>query len=643
MKILRELTKIGIFCFLSVVIIIIALYTHAYLSEPIKLTTIGTYSLYDKNEDLVYQGSAQSKWVTLDEISSYMKDAVISVEDKNFYNHNGFDYLRIIKAMFTNIKNGHITEGASTISQQYVKNAYLEFDQTWSRKIKEALMTLNLEVHYDKDTILEAYLNTINYGQGCYGIYDAAHYYFNKEPIDLTLEQCLILAGIPKNPTNYNPVNNYENAIKRAKIVALTMYKNNKISENDYASLFKDNIPIYASYSDNDLKTLMYYQQAVKQELEEIPGISDELIHSGNLKVYTTLDLDMQRYLEEGVDKNITDDKLQTAGVIINPHDGSVMALSGGRDYKLSEYNRALYSKRQVGSTMKPFLYYTALANNMTSSSTFLSQETTFNLGEGQTYSPKNYGNVYGNKEITMAAAIAYSDNIYAVKTNLFLGVDELINTAKLCGIEANLKPVASLALGTSEINLIDFARGYTTFASGGYRRNIHFITKVENEQGDILYEYEPDYDLVLNPNYVYILNELLTSPVKSAFIDYNVPTGINVAAKLTRKYAVKTGTTDTDYWVVGYNPDILMVSWAGYDDNSALPVALGLEVKNAWVDTIESFNPKESPWYEMPDNVVGMPLNAVDGTPTTDSSKMNMFYYLRGSEPAYNIEVVEK
>lgn len=642
LKIIKKLTKVGIFSFLSLVVIIIALYTNAYLSEPIKLSSIGTYSLYDKNEELIYQGSAKSKWVSLDDISDYMIDAVISVEDKNFYNHNGFDYLRIIKAMLTNIKNGHITEGGSTISQQYVKNAYLEFDQTWSRKIKEALMTLNLEVHYEKDEILEAYLNTINYGQGCYGIYDAAHYYFNKEPKDLNLEECLILAGIPKSPSNYNPVSNYDKSIKRAKIVALMMVKNNKLTQDEYNDLFKSDIDIYASYSEKDLKTLMYYQQAVKKELEEISDITEEQIYSGNLKVYTTLDFDLQKAMEDSIENNITDDNIQTAGIAINPKDGSVLALSGGRDYKLSQYNRALYSKRQVGSTMKPFLYYSALANNMTSSSTFLSQETTFNLGDGNTYSPKNYGDVYGNKEITMAAAIAYSDNIYAVKTNLFLGVDELIKTAKLCGIKEELNPVASLALGTSEINLIDYATGYTTLASGGYQRNIHFVTKVEDENGNILYEYEPDYDLVLNPNYVYILNELLTSPVKSAFIDYNVPTGINVASKLSRKYAVKTGTTDTDYWVVGYNPNILMITWAGYDDNSGLPLSTGLEAKNAWVEAVESYMPDDNSWYEMPDNVVGMPLNAVDGLPTSDSNKVNMFYYFKGSEPDYDIATVD-
>lgn len=643
MKAIKILTKIGLFIFLSAVVIMIAFYTHAYLSEPIKLNTIGTYSLYDKNEELIYQGNTKSKWVSLENISPHLIQAVLSVEDKNFYNHGGFDYLRIIKAMAKNIKNGHITEGASTISQQYVKNAYLEFDQTWSRKIKEALMTLNLEVHYEKDEILEAYLNTINYGQGCYGIYDAAHYYFNKDPRELTLEECLILAGIPKSPSNYNPVNHYDNSIKRAKIVALTMYNNNLITKDEYEKLFQDKINIYAAYSENDLKTLMYYQEAVKKELEGIQGITDEQIYSGNLKVYTALDLDLQRAMEESIDNNISDDTIQNASIIINPKDGSVMALTGGRDYKLSQYNRALYSKRQVGSTMKPFLYYAALVNNMTSSSTFLSQETTFNLDGGSTYSPKNYGDVYANKEITMAAAIAYSDNIYAVKTNLFLGVDELIKTAKLCGINEELKPVASLALGTSEINLIDFATGYTTLASGGYKRNIHFVTKVEDENGNVLYEYEPDYDLVLNPNYVYILNELLTSPVKSAFIDYNVPTGINVASKLSKKYAVKTGTTDTDYWVVGYNPDILMVSWTGYDDNSGLALNTGLEAKNAWVETIESFVTEEDSWYEMPDNVVGMPLSAVEGVPTSDTNKMNMFYYLRGSEPSYNIEVTKK
>lgn len=285
---------------------------------------------------------------------------------------------------------------------------------------------------------------------------------------------------------------------------------------------------------------------------------------------------------------------------------------------------------------MKPFLYYAALNNGMTSSSTFLSQYTTFNLDGGKTYSPKNYANIYGNKNITMAAAIAYSDNIYAVKTNLFLGTQELIKVAKLCGINEELKDVASLALGTSEINLLDFATGYTTLASGGYKKKLHIIERIEDKEGNLLYKNKEESDLVLNPNYVYILNELLTSPTSSAFIDYNNPTAINIASKLSQKYALKTGTTDTDYWVVGYNKNMLMVSWTGYDDNSNFQVSLSTGAKTIWVNTMEKLKDGADNWYEMPQNVVGIPLDAVDGTPTSNSAKVNMFYYLRGTEPDY-------
>ena len=214
MHIFRKLYKITLFIFLSIIIIIIGLYSYAYFSKPIVLNSYHTFELYDKNNNIFYEGTNQNKWSKIDKISNNLKNAVISVEDKNFYEHNGFDYLRIFKAFIKNIKNKMIVEGGSTISQQYIKNAFLDFNKTWSRKIKEALMTLNLEVHYSKDEILEAYLNTINYGLGNFGITNAASFYFNKKVSDLTLEESLILAGIPKNPSNYNPVSNYEKSIQ---------------------------------------------------------------------------------------------------------------------------------------------------------------------------------------------------------------------------------------------------------------------------------------------------------------------------------------------------------------------------------------------------------------------------------------------
>lgn len=644
MHILRKIYKITLFIFLSIIIIIIGLYSYAYFSKPIVLNSYHTFELYDKNNNIFYEGTNQNKWSNIDKISNNLKNAVISVEDKNFYEHNGFDYLRIFKAFIKNIKSKMIVEGGSTISQQYIKNAFLDFNKTWSRKIKEALMTLNLEVHYSKDEILEAYLNTINYGLGNFGITNAASFYFNKKVSDLTLEESLILAGIPKNPSNYNPVSNYEKSIQRAKVVALSMLNNGYLTENEYNNLFKNKIDIYGKKDNNNLQMISYYEDAVYNELKNTLGFNEENINFGNLRIYTGLDLEVQKKLEEEIINNISDEKLQVASVIVTPETGEVLALTGGMNYNKSEYNRALKSKRQVGSTMKPFLYYGALDSGMTSSSTFLSQYTTFSLSNGKTYSPKNFANLYANKEITMSAAIAYSDNIYAVKTNLFLGVDKLIETAKICGIKEKLSNVTSLALGTSELNILDFTNGYNTFATGGYKRNIFFIKKIEDKNGNILYEHQYENNLVLNPNYVYILNEMLTSTTNSSFIDYNTPTALNIASKLKGKYAFKTGTTDTDYWAVGYNKDILMVIWTGYDDNSNIELKVGNEVKNIWANVVTHLQSDEkNSWYEMPNNVIGLPLDSISGKPTNDSNHMTMFYYIKGSEPEYNINSYKK
>lgn len=624
-----------LFGFISFIVIIIGLYTYAYLSPKLDLKTSGSLYLYDNNNELIYQGSRNNEWANIEDISEYLINATIAVEDKNFYKHHGFDYLRIIKAMYLNIKSGNIVQGASTISQQYIKNLYLDFDQTWERKIEEAFLTLELEVHYDKDEILEGYLNTINYGQGNMGIVNAASYYFNKKPSELTLEEAIILAGISKNPSAYNPVSDYDACIKRAKIVAEAMLNNNYIDEETYNGLFQEKVEIYGQNKTNNLQMLMYYQDAVLDELASIPGIPESLIDAGGLKIYTTLDMNIQRNMEENILANKPDDEIQVASIIVDPNTGAIKALTGGMNYATSEYNRATESIRQVGSTMKPFLYYAALENNMTMSSTFSSEPTTFNLSNGKTYSPANASDLYAGKEITMAAALALSDNIYAVKTNLFLGVDAMIDVARRTGITADLDEVASLPLGTSEINLIDFATGYTTFASGGYKKDLYFIEKIEDMNGNILYEHKEKNTLVLNPNYTYILNEMMNTTSNAAFVDYTTPTALNIAAKFTNKYAIKTGSTNTDFWIVGYNKDALVMTWMGYDDNKTITSKIRTNSKNAWADTIEFvLKDVETSWYETPKNVVAIPLDAITGEVTNDSNKAALYYYVKGSEP---------
>ena len=633
---MKKLIKLLFIPIILVIIGIIGLKIIAYFSPVLDIKTTGQYFIYDNKGDVIYQGSGTNKWVSLNDISPYLIDAIISVEDKNFYKHNGFDYLRILKTLFNNIKNKSIIGGASTISQQYIKNLYLDFDKTWERKIEEAWLTMKLESHYSKDEILEGYLNTINFGQGNYGIENASLYYFNKSAKDLTLEEAIMLAGIPKSPSNYNPVTSYENSINRAMVVLKAMVNNNKL--NNTNDLFKENINIYGERSNSDYKNIMYYQDAVRKEFDSF-NIPKALIEMGGIKIYTSLDKDAQKSLEDAVEKNTKDSDLQSAAMMIDPHTGNIIALIGGNNYSKSQYNRATSALRQVGSTMKPILYYAALENGMTSASTFLSKETTFVFSDNKSYSPKNYNQKYANKDITMAAAISYSDNIYAVKTHLFLGEDTLVNTAKRMGIKKELQEIPSLPLGTDELSMIDFANAYTTLASLGFKRNLSFITKVEDMKGNILYEKKYSNEQVLNSNYVYILNELLTSTYNKAFKDYNSPTILSLASRISRKYAMKSGSTSTDCWMIGYNSDILTMVWNGYDDNKEVDAKDGNISKNIWVDATESYlEDKDTEWYSTPENVIGIPLNAITGEDNPTKDNMFIFYFIKGSEDVIDI-----
>lgn len=635
MKKLNVLYKIILFSSICFTVILTSLYLYAYFSPKITLNSANAIFLYDNKNNLVFQTTNNNNWVTIDNISDNVKNATISIEDKNFYNHQGFDYLRIMKAMYLNIKNRSIVQGASTISQQYVKNLYLDFNKTWKRKFEEAVLTLKLELHYNKDEILEGYLNTINYGQGNYGIENASKYYFNKSAKDLSLEEATMLAGIPRSPENNNPVSNYDNCLKRAKIVAKSMLDNNYITEEEYNNLFKNPIEIYGKKETNNMLTLMYYHDAVLNELNSIKTIPKSLIKSGGIKIYTSLDVNTQKTMDESIAKNAADENIQIASIVVNPKTGGIMALAGGTNYAKSQYNRVIQSKRQVGSTIKPFLYYTALENNMTESSTFKSEKTSFVFSENKTYSPKNYSNKYANKDITMAAALAYSDNIYAVKTHLFLGEEQLVTTMKEAGLKEELEPIPSLALGAKEINMLDYAESYTTLANYGTHEKLYFIEKVEDINGNILYQRKDESEEVLNKDSVFIVNEMMTNTYSSNFIDYLSPTVIYLNSKITKKYALKSGTTESDYWIVGYNPDVLMMVWAGNDMNENVNSSYSKKIKNIWCDTVEDYTKdKENSWYEMSNNIVGVPLNPITGQKNTENGKTSIFYFKKGSEP---------
>ena len=626
---------IGIIFFF--VIIYFGIYLYARVQPKLPITGANGYHLYDINGDTYTASSEES--ISLKDISKHLINATISIEDKNFYKHQGFDYLRILKAMFVNIKSGETLQGASTITQQYARNLFLDFDKTWDRKIKEAWITIRLETHYSKDDILEGYLNTINYG-GIFGIENASKYYFNKSAKDLTLAEASMLAGIPKNPSRYSPLIDEESAKSRQKIILNSMVKNGYITESQADSAYNTKLNYERSEDSDNLKMIMYYQDAVMDELKSIKTIPSSFLETGGLKIYTNLDMKAQKALEDSANKNITNADIQMAGIVMDPQTGKVLALSGGRDYNKSQYNRATMAKRQVGSTIKPFLYYSALENGFTPSTTFTSEKTTFSFSGNKTYTPKNYNDEYANGPISLAAAISYSDNIYAVKTHLFLGDDALPDILNRVGIDEKLNNLPSLALGAVEINMMDMMGAYSALANEGYKVEPYFISKVTDMDGNVLYEYKPNPENVLNKNTVYILNELLTTTYAAEFKDYNVPTCLSIAPKMTHKYAIKSGTTNTDNLIFGYNKDLVVGMWTGYDDNKDVSSSDSSNLKNAWVDIMESYlegKTDEETWYETPSNVVGVAIDPISGKAANDSSKAKVLYYIKGTEPTEN------
>lgn len=608
------------------------LYLYCLITPKIEISKEQSYYLYDKDKSLIFNNNKD--WISLDDISPYLIEATINTEDKHFYHHIGFDYFRIAKSLFNNIKNGSLNEGASTITMQYARNLFLNYEKTWKRKLDEALLAFELETHYSKDEILEGYLNTINYG-GVFGIENASKYYFNKSASDLTLAEATMLAGIPQSPSNNNPIINEQNAKKRQQTVLSLMVKNKKISNNDKIKALNTKLNYYGKINESQLSMVMYFKDAVMEELNNINSIPDSVIETGGLRIYTTLSIEAQQKLEEATTANLSNTNLQVAGIMTDSKNNGVLALIGGTDYNKSQFNRAIKAKRQVGSTIKPILYYSALESGFTSSSSFTSEKTTFTLSSNKTYTPKNYNDTYANGPISMGAAISYSDNVYAVKTHLFLGEDMLINNAKRLGITSPLKEIASLALGTCEISLEEMVNAYNVFANLGIKNDIHFINKIEDNKGNIIYEYKPKNDYILNSSLVFILNEMLTYTYDTSFIDYNYPTIISLLPKMTNKYAVKSGTTNTDYWIIGYNPQITLGIWTGYDNNSSLTNDDISVHKNIWINTMENyFKNKDVQWYKIPDNVVGVAVNPITGNIVKEGEKSKIFYYLKGTEP---------
>ncbi|MFD2446820.1 transglycosylase domain-containing protein [Bacillus sp. CGMCC 1.16607] len=579
-------------------------------------------------------------WVSIDKIAEPVIQATVAVEDRKFFNHNGFDYKRIAGAVLADIKARAKVQGASTITQQYARNLYLVHDKTWKRKLMEAFYTIRLEMNYSKKEILEGYLNTIYYGHAAYGIQAASQYYFGKNADELSIAEAALLTGVPKGPGIYSPFNSLEKSKKRQAIILQTMVQNGYIDKATAKAAEVEPLQFIGKYPHSKKEIAPYYQDAVRNVLKNKLNLDDRIIALGGLKVYTTLDTNQQKIAEQTVSKMIAkDSEIEVALVSMNPKNGYVKSMVGGRDYEKSPFNRAVQAVRQPGSTVKPLLFYAALEQGFTPSTMMRSEPTTFKFQDNQPdYSPHNFNSQYANGEISLAQALALSDNVIAVKTHLFLGEEVLIDTVKKFGITSKMAKVPSLALGTSGVRVIEMANAYSHFANGGKKVEPVFITRVENHHGDVIYEEKSKHETILRPEEAYVMTQMLTGIFDPKLNGYATVTGSTVVKNMTRPYAGKSGTTETDSWMVGYSPQLVSAVWTGYDKGKPIDLtAEKMYAKNIWIHFMED-SLKNEPIrnFKSPkEGVVGVYVNPTNGKLATKDCPVKRFtYFVTGTEP---------
>lgn len=598
---------------------------------------ITNIELYDNegNKYLSYSNNKKQSYVKLDDISLNLQKAFISIEDKRFYDHHGVDIIRIFGALFKNIKNQGISEGGSTITQQYVKTLFLNSEQSFKRKINEAMIAIKFESMYSKEEILEGYLNAIYFDHGIYGVEDASLYYFNKHASDLTLKESCIIASIPKGPSIYSPIKNPENNNSRTLLILKEMLNDSVISEEEYNSAIKEKPKIIGINPHNSSINAPYFQDLIIKELENYPDILD-IAYKG-LKVYTTLDSNLYNKVVSSIDNRIYNSDIEVACYIMDPNTGYVLTVIGGKDYDKSTYNRAVYSMRQPASTIKPFLYLTAIEKGFTPSTTFMSEETTFYY-DGLSYSPHNYSDIYANCDISMLYAIATSDNIYAMKTHLFLGPSCLSDTLKRFGFSGKIPAnLPSLALGTKEVTLQELTEGYSILANLGQKIEPTLITKITTFDDEIVFETKPKKSNIADSSDCFILSETMTSIFDSK-LTYNIrPTGAVISSMLSHKYAGKSGSTDTDNWMIGYSPNLVVGVWTGYDDNRLIEKTSEKRFgKYIWADVMEYYHKNNYDWYKVPSDVISIELNPRTGFYANIGEYTKNMYFRESNIPWY-------
>ena len=530
-----------------------------------------TSHIYDikGNEIAVVHAEEDREPVKSEEIPENLKKAFLATEDVRFYEHIGIDYRGVMRAMWENITHRAVAEGGSTITQQLARNAYLNQERTFSRKIQEMFLALKIEHRHTKEEILEMYLNQIYFGRGVYGIQAASKYYFNKNVKDLDLNECAMLAGIPKSPNHYSPLNNLEEAQKRKAVVLHQMAKYGFISSSTAQKTAKQEIHLVQS-APKEVGDAYYFINYVKQTI--IDKYGDDGLYKGGLKIYTTLDMDMQRAAEEAM-KNLPEmneanglKQPQGALVAIDPHSGYIKAMVGGRGSDM--FNRAALAERQPGSAFKPFVYAAALESGYTPDS--IVADTPFTK---YGWNPQNYDrNFYGS--VPLSSVCAQSLNVATVRVADDIGIDKVIKYAQDMGIstlvlEGERNDVnLSTALGgiTRGVTPLELTSAYCTFANKGIYAKGTPIVKVLDRDGNVLEEYP-------NPNNSRRVLKEETAANLDSMLQGVVSHGTGTRANIGGHVAGKTGTTSDyhDAWFVGYVPDLVVGVWIGTDDNQPM------------------------------------------------------------------------
>jgi 1A family penicillin-binding protein len=596
---------------------------------------VGT-KIYDDNDEFITELHVERRiFVPLAHIPQTLRDAVIATEDKRFYYHWGIDPIGIARATVQNYRRGRVVEGGSTITQQLTKLLFLTPDKSLERKLKEAVLALELERRYTKDRILEMYLNQVYFGHGAYGVEAASRTYFGKSVSELNVREAALLAGLPRAPTTYSPFEHAEAAKQRREVVLRRLTEYGAIKDAEAKRLARADLGLIPP--ERRRTTGQYFLDYVQQTLEAKYGA--DMVFKGGLGVYTTLNPAVQLVAEqalreglkalEGRTKARPGEHPEGAIVTIEPHTGYVRAMVGGYDFFRSEFNRAVQARRQPGSAFKPFIYIAALESGLTPATRVEDAPVSYAVGpNGQAWKPENYDRKYRGFT-TLQQAIEESVNVVTVKVQERVGLNRTIQVARRLGITSPLDPNLSLALGTSDLTLIELTSAYAALGNQGQWLPPTTIRYVTDAHGKLLEENLPDSREAVSPETAFVITHMLRGVVER---------GTGQAAKvLGRAVAAKTGTTN-DYsnaWFIGYTPRLATGVWVGYDrprslgkDETGSRVAVPIWV--SYMGKVLGDSPKEE--FAMPDRVVMVP---VDLDPSNECVRVVMMAFVKGTEPA--------